>query len=143
MNKYYIYFVFLLLNTALLFAHGTDYEVYTDGIVGIQAMYDNGMVMENSSVLIFAPNEAEVFLERVTDINGFVCFKPDRAGTWVLQVRGDGVHGMRINLNVDENMLVLDGGNNASEYIQKIIMAVCVVFGLISTALFFKSKKEK
>ena len=143
MNKLSFTVLFILINIISVFAHGTDYEVYTNGIVGIKAMYDTGVVMENSSVLIFAPNEVDVFLETVTDKNGFVCFKPDRSGTWILQVRGDGVHGMRINLNIDENMLIMKEEDNSAEYVQKIIMAICVVFGLIGTALFFKTKKEK
>ena len=143
MNKLSFAVLFILISIISVFAHGTDYEVYTNGIVGIKAMYDTGVVMENSSVLIFAPNEADVFIETVTDKNGFVCFKPDRPGTWILQVRGDGVHGMRINLNIDENMLIMKEEDNSAEYVQKIIMAICVVFGLIGTALFFKTKKEK
>jgi nickel transport protein len=137
-----IIFTFLL-STAAGYAHGTEYEVLPDGAVAIRATYDTGQPIAHAAVLVFAPGETTPLFETITDNRGIVCFLPDRIGTWILQVRGEGGHGMRINLEVDENMLpLLKNGKPLSRIsvLQKIIIAVCVCWGLIGTAFFIKSR---
>ena len=126
-----------------LFGHGTEYEIVSRGMIGVRTAFDTGEPMANAKVLVFAPGETKATTETTTDGNGIVCFVPDRAGTWVLQVRAEGGHGMRINLQVNEEMIVDTGGKNTSfslSIIQKLVMAVCVCWGLIGTALFFRRR---
>jgi nickel transport protein len=124
-------------------AHGTEYQVFTEGVVGVEARYATGEPMAQATVLVFAPGETEVTYETGTDKNGVVCIAPRQTGTWILQVRDEGGHGMRINLTVDEDMTIENGeqGNTTLSLLQKVIMAAAVGWGLIGTALFFKGRK--
>ena len=136
----------LLLTGTALFAHGTEYSLLKQGVIGVRAGFDSGTAMAAARVLIFAPGQTETYLETVTDRNGVVCFAPDRAGTWILQVREQGGHGLRINLEVDAAMVVQpEAGLNSGRLNsgQKIVAALCVVWALAATALLFKKRRRK
>ncbi|RKX78350.1 MAG: hypothetical protein DRP87_06520 [Spirochaetes bacterium] len=135
----------LILTVPYGFTHGTKYELLTDGIIGVKAMYDTGEVMADARVLIFAPGEAEASIITRTDSRGIVCFKPDKSGTWVLQVLEDTGHGMRINLKVDEALTLAEGVNKSAGFtwLQKAVLALCVVWGFTGTALFMYSRRKR
>ena len=135
----------LCASAPLLYCHGAIYEVLTGGVVGIRASFDTGEPMAAARVLVFAPGETEKYYETKTDRNGIVCFSPDRKGMWVIQVLAEGGHGLRINLPVDSSMSVQPRAESASgsSYLQKIIMAIAVVWGFIGTGLFFSRKRGK
>lgn len=127
------------------FAHGTKYEILPGGIIGIRAMFDTGEPMANARVLIFAPGETEVKQRTVTDEDGIFCLVPDKSGTWAVQVRAKGGHGMRINLDIDSSMAFGSGREteiSGPTFGQKIIMAVCFVWGCVGTALFFGKRAK-
>ena len=125
-------------------AHGTQYEIMKDGVVGVKAMYDSGQPMANAKTLIYAPDTTSPAFETRTDPNGIVCFHPDRPGTWVLQVRATGGHGMRVNMEIDDGMTLTaeETGIHALTSMQKLVMTACVIWGFVGTAFFFKSKKR-
>ena len=134
-----------LLSPAPVLAHGTEYELLEGGVVGVRATFDTGQPMADAPVLIFAPGESQAQLATTTDSRGVVCFAPDRAGLWVLQVRAQGGHGLRVNLEVDESMLAgstVRGTGGFSTW-QKLVMAVCVAWGFVGTALFFRRRRER
>lgn len=124
------------------FGHGTKYEILRNNTIGIKAMFDTGDPMVSAKVLIFAPDETKATYTALTDSNGVFYFTPDKAGTWAMQVRDKGGHGMRINLEVNESMVLTSGQklSNTMSYFQKILMALCVIWGCIGTALYFKYK---
>jgi nickel transport protein len=127
-------------------AHGTDYEILTEGVVGIRAMYDSGEVMGGARVLIFAPDETRATYESKTDKNGIVCFFPDREGTWILQIRDQGGHGMRVNLEVDTSMTARTNGSRrvfGSTAVQRLVLVVCVLWGFVGTGLFFYRRRGR
>jgi nickel transport protein len=134
-----------LLSAASAVAHGTEYEVLDGGVVGVRATFDTGQPMANSPVLIFPPGESQAQLTTTTDRRGVVCFAPDRPGVWVLQVRAEGGHGLRVNLEVEESMLAASTirGQGGFSTWQKLVMAVCVVWGFLATALFFRRRRER
>jgi nickel transport protein len=137
-------FLSLLLRTMLLYAHGTEYEILSEGVIGIKALFDTGEAMADSRVLIFAPGEKAPTFETKTDGHGIACFSPDRSGIWVLQIRDEGGHGMRINLEIDDSMKLISestGSRRLSDG-QRIAMAVCVAFGFVGTALYFFRRKQ-
>lgn len=131
----------LLLATAPLFGHGTQYELLDGGVIGVRAAFDNGQPMAEATVLVFAPGQGEPEMTTRTDRRGVVCFAPNRPGTWVLQVRAEGGHGMRINLEVEESLLAgAEEGSGGFSIWQKLLMAACVAWGFLATALFFRSR---
>jgi len=135
----------LFASTPLLYCHGASYQLLTGGVVGIRASFDTGEPMAAARVLVFAPGETEKYYETKTDRNGVVCFSPDRKGMWVIQILAEGGHGLRVNLPVDASMSARQGAESASgsSYLQKIIMAIAVVWGFIATGLFFSRKRGK
>lgn len=137
--------LFSLLSAAPVLAHGTEWELLDGGVVGVRATFDTGQPMANAPVLIFAPGESQVQLTTTTDSRGVVCFAPDRAGVWVLQVRAEGGHGLRANLEVGESMLAAPTAKGAGGFStwQKLLMAVCVIWGFAATALFFSRRRER
>lgn len=134
-----------VLSAAPAFGHGTEWELLDGGVVGVRATFDTGQPMANAPVLIFAPGESQVQLTTTTDSRGVVCFAPDRAGVWVLQVRAEGGHGLRANLEVGESMLAAPTAKGAGGFStwQKLLMAVCVIWGFAATALFFSRRRER
>ena len=137
-------FIFSLIYTHGLLAHGTKYEIIDKNILAIKAMFDSGIPMANSKVLLFPPGEAKASITTQTDENGIFYIAPEKSGTWVAQVRESGGHGMRINLEIDESMQVKGGSRmqgSGTTMLQKIIMAACVIWGFIGTALYFRGKK--
>lgn len=137
--------ILFLIMAFPLFAHGTKYEVLSEEIVGIKAMFDTGEPITNAKVLIFAPDETEVTYTTKSDSDGVFYVIPDKAGTWTMQVRDKDGHGMRINLVVSESMQLVSnkGGKIGMTYLQKVIAALCVIWGCIGTALYFKRKASK
>jgi len=138
------FFVFVcLLSAASASAHGAEYELLDGGVVGVRATFDTGQPMADAPVLIFAPGESEARMTATTDPRGVVCFAPDRAGVWVLQVRAEGGHGLRVNLEVEESMLAASTAGNPGGFStwQKLVMAVCVLWGFLATALFFRRRR--
>ncbi len=127
---------------SILYAHGAKYEILSRGVLGVKASYEAGDPMADARVMVYAPNSSEVFFLTKTDKNGIASFSPDRAGLWTLMIRDNTGHGLRVNLNVDDTMTVSQGDRAAGTTtpLQKIIMAICVIWGLMGTALYFKRK---
>lgn len=144
-KQFIILYLPILALVVSIFAHGTKYEILQDKIIGIKAMLDTGDPIAHAKVLIFAPEDSKVTHTTNTDSNGVFYFTPDKAGIWTLQVRAKGGHGMRINLTVDESMQLAGnhkGIHSGTTYFQKVIMAICVVWGCIGTALYFRRKEK-
>ncbi len=132
--------------TPVSYAHGNRYEVLPKGVVGVKASFDTGEPMTDARVIIFAPNTSQVYFQTKSDKNGVVTFCPDKSGLWSLMIRDNSGHGMRVNLEIDDAMTVSMGQKESllgtATLLQKIIMAGCVIWGFIGTALFFKRKQE-
>jgi len=122
-------------------AHGTRHEVIRKGVVGIRAMYDDGTPIARAKTLVFPPGETEAAFHIMTDKDGTACFRPDQPGIWTLQVRAANGHGMRINLDVDDTGQITEKPTPGKMTVaQKTVMTLCVVWGLLGTALFAKSR---
>jgi len=138
-------FLLLILNTRLI-GHETHKQVFFEGMVGIKAYLSLDEPMAHTSVLIFAPDQTEATFETSTDHNGVVCFAPDRPGIWIVQVRGAGGHGVRVDVEVDESMIIStqqEMSNGQLSFLQKALIILCVVWGLVGTALFFKTRIKR
>ncbi|MBD3419481.1 MAG: hypothetical protein GF398_05115 [Chitinivibrionales bacterium] len=138
---------FLICSTLcvqLSFAHGTQfYRLSHTGIV-LQAEFDTKQPIAQAQVLLFAPGSSTPNDTTITDAHGRFFILPTRPGTWIAQVRGKGGHGMRINVNIDENMLAQVNKAEAGgiTFMQKTIMAACVVWAAIVTALYVTQRKR-
>lgn len=134
-------FLVAAIVSAAASGHGTQYEVLTEGVVGVTAKYDSGAPLGGARVLIFEPGQTRPSHETTTDSHGTVCFRPTQAGTWVLQILAEGGHGVRVNLDVSEDMIATGGGRRPSlTQVQRLVLAACVVWGFIGTALYVKSR---
>ncbi len=136
-------FLLLLSSVAALrvYPHGTTYSIIRSRRVTIRAAYDSGEPMADADVLVFPPGAAQAARKTQTDPRGVFHFTPDRPGSWTLQVRDRSGHGLRINLDINEDLTTGASPSAAGlTWPQKLIMAVCVVWGCVATALFFKRR---
>jgi len=136
--------VFLLLvsfHPQEAFAHGVIITHEIKETVAITACYDSGEPMSGAQVSIFTPDhQASPWITGVCDQEGRYQFNLDRSypGTWDIQVRKAG-HGEMIHIDVGE---AITAANKGVSWTQKILMAGCVVWGLIGTALYFRRRKS-
>ena len=141
MKKKYLALFILYISTMSinLYAHGTKYKIIKPKTITIQATFEDDTPMSNSNVLIFAPGATKSSEKTKSDSSGLFQFTPNKPGQWIIQVRDKGGHGMRINLEVTESLQILESQkHNNMTYAQKIIMAICVIWGFVGTAFYFK-----
>ncbi len=143
-KKFYTALLLIFLAAPSLYSHGTKYEIVNSGEIGVKAMYDSGDAIALANVLVFPPGSSASTASIKSDKNGVFYFTPDASGTWTFQVRDTSGHGMRINLPIDESLLLQRGDDSGSglSMIQKIVVALSIVWGAIGTALYFKGRKS-
>ena len=126
---------------AQVYAHGAKIE-YTIGMtVEIVAAYDSGEPMAGAQVTVYAPDDPTTpWLTGVCDDEGRFSFTPDttKPGTWDIQVRQAG-HGDIVHIPIGGGSADNGGGSNTP--LQILLMAVCVIWGCIGTALYFSRRK--
>jgi len=134
----------------IVFAHGTTITYTTESTYSFTATHDDGTALSEAQVIIFAPsNPEEPWKKDICDLEGKFSFSPDSSieGTWTVQFRKAG-HGDMVSFEVGNrnnhgNGNPVSGGPNAFTVAQKIIMALCVVWGLVGTALYFSGRSKK
>jgi nickel transport protein len=131
----------LLVLTLPAYAHGAKIE-YTIGMtVEIVASYDDGEPMAGAQVTIYAPDALSTpWLTGVCDDEGRFSFAPDttKTGTWDIQVRQAG-HGDIVHIPIGTESAGNSSGGTTP--LQIALMAVCVVWGCIGTALYFLRRR--
>jgi nickel transport protein len=136
-----ILLVFLLAfgTLATAFAHGVELGYKTSIVVEILAAYDTGELMSGAQVMVYAPGEPSIpWFTGVCDENGRFTFMPEWPGEWVVKVRHMG-HGGMLRIPIGEGMA--KAGDTGYTPLQLAVMAVCVIWGFIGTALFFKRRR--
>ena len=126
--------------TATASAHGVKLQYKISMAVEILAAYDTGEPMAGAQIAVYAPDDPTTpWLTGVCDEEGHFSFTPDpsKAGTWDVQVRQSG-HGGMIHIPIGEGMAV--AGGTGYTPLQIVLMAACVVWGLVGTALFFSRR---
>ncbi len=132
----------VLLSPTMAFAHGAEIEYTVATSIEIVAKYDSGEPMAKAQVSIYAPdNPSTPWLTGTCDEEGRFSFTPDTSipGTWDIQVRQAG-HGDMIHITIDEGSVSGGSSSNLSTN-QIIVMSVCVIWGILGTAMFFKRRK--
>lgn len=132
----------LLLPTEAL-AHGVNIQ-YTSNIeIVIVAKYDTGTPMAGAQVAVYAPGDPSTpWLTGVCDGEGRFSFTPDasKPGIWDVQVRLAG-HGGIVHIPVGEGTATT-GGVGGYSYLQIALMAACVIWGSLGTALYFWRRRQ-
>jgi nickel transport protein len=133
----------LAFGAFFVYGHGTEWEILSSRAVLLKTRFDSGLPMAHARVLVFPPDQTVPACTTETDSLGIFSFTPDQPGTWVLQVRDRGGHGMRINLPVDETHALADSGGSGPGGVQKAIVAMSVLWGFAGTALFFRRGRQR
>ena len=123
-------------------AHGAKIEYTVDMMIEIVAAYDDGQPMAGGQVAVYAPDDLSTpWLIGVCDDEGRFSFTPDtsKPGTWDVQVRKAG-HGDIVHIPIGEGA-VGTGGAGGYTPLQIILMAACVIWGSVGTALYFSRRK--
>ena len=123
-------------------AHGVSIEYTSNVEVEVVARYDTGGPMAGAQVVVYAPDDPGTpWLTGTCDDDGRFTFTPDssKLGTWDVQVRLAG-HGGMIHIPVGEGT-VGTGGTGGYSVAQIVVMAVCVIWGIAGTALYFMRKR--
>lgn len=124
-----------------VYAHGAKIE-YTVGMtVEIFAAYDSGEPMAGAQVIVYAPDDPSTpWLTDLCDDEGRFSFVPDtdKTGTWDIQVRQAG-HGDIVHIPI--GVAAAGAGGEGNTPLQIVLMAICVVWGSIGTALYFSRRK--
>lgn len=129
-----------LLSVGPAAAHGAFVDVTETRAVAIDARYDTDEPMAGAQVSVFAPDDpAQPWRVGRTDAAGRFVFVPDdRAGRWAIQVRQAG-HGAMGYVEVGASGIAATSMATAStDLLQRLLMAACVVWGCIGTALYFR-----
>jgi nickel transport protein len=135
--------VFSLVMPAEALAHGVNIEYTSDIEITIVARYDTGGPMSGAQVTVYAPDEPSTpWLTGVCDDEGRFSFTPDasKPGIWDVQVRLAG-HGGIVHIPVGEGTATT-GGIGGYSVLQIALMAVCVIWGSIGTALYFRRRRQ-
>ncbi|HEY49512.1 MAG TPA: carboxypeptidase regulatory-like domain-containing protein [Dehalococcoidia bacterium] len=136
-------FVLVMIGWPLVVhAHGVSIEYTSNVEVEVVARYDTGGPMAGAQVVVYAPDDPGTpWLTGTCDDDGRFIFTPDssKPGTWDVQVRLAG-HGGMIHIPVGEGM-VGTGGTGGYSVTQIVLMAVCVIWGIAGTALYFMRKR--
>ena len=123
-------------------AHGVELSYDARDGIEVTARYDSGDPMADAQVTIYEPGElSEPWLTGTCDEAGKFFFVPDPSlpGTWEVRVRQAG-HGGLIRIEVEEGSIE-SGGSTGFTTLQKVVMALTVVWGCIGTALYFRRRK--
>jgi len=124
-------------------AHGARIQYTVNVAIELVATYDNGDPMAGAQYVIYAPDDPSTpWLAGECDDEGRFSFTPDssRPGTWVVQVRQAG-HGDIVHIPVGQDTTVA-GSTGGYTTLQIVLMAACVVWGSVGTALYFSPRRR-
>ncbi|WP_414414004.1 hypothetical protein [Synechococcus sp. R8-2] len=138
---------FGLLLSAPAWGHGVEASWRAVPAFEIQARYDSGEPMRSAQVTVFAPTDPTTpWQEGQTDAQGRFLLQPDPnlTGLWQVRIRQVG-HGVLVNVPVGEEFPQTEGIPSASPPfgpLQRGVMAGCVIWGCLGTALFFSRPRQ-
>ena len=124
------------------YAHGARIEYKSSMAIEIVAKFDSGEPMDGAQVVVYAPDAPSTpWLTGICDGEGRFTFTPDseKPGTWDVQVRQAG-HGDIIHIPVGEGT-VSTASSGGYSVLQIVLMSVCVIWGIVGTALYLSRRK--
>ncbi len=122
-------------------AHGGVLVVRETCGISMRAGYDTGAPMAGAQITVYAPDDpARPWRSAKADERGAFAFVPEACeGRWTVQARQAG-HGAIAHIDlVGEEAAVFstDTSSSGANWLQRLIMAACVIWGCIGTALYF------
>lgn len=134
--------LFSILTSSVVYAHGVNIKYNADLTYGIEARFDNGQPIAGGQVTIYSPdNPTEPWGVGITDEEGLYLFTPDNIeGNWTIKIRQAG-HGSSVTIPIGGEKAAYSGDTGFS-LSQILLMTVCVIWGSVGTALYFKRRKE-
>lgn len=109
----------------------------------VRAQYDREEPVANAKVEVYAPGDLKnPILQGRTDDKGEFYFMAHRQGMWLIRITDATGHVAVKEFTVDESLAAQPTANPAPSLVQKIAMAICVVWALIATALFFVHRRK-
>lgn len=124
-------------------AHGARIEYTIDVAIELVATYDNGEPMAGAQFAVYAPDDRSTpWLTGVCDDEGRFSFVPDtsKPGIWDVQVR-QAAHGHWVHIPIGKDAAVT-GSAGGYTTLQIVLMALCVVWGTVGTALYFSRRRR-
>jgi len=137
-----VLFFIILVTPIIAYAHGAEIEYNAKISYELIAKYDSGEPMANAQIIVYAPDDPGTpWIKGTADENGRYIFVPDlsKKGIWAIQARSAG-HGANVNIEIGGEASL--SGNTGYTLLQKLVMAACVVWGMIGTALFYTRRKN-
>jgi nickel transport protein len=144
-------FAAVLAFCGTVFAHGAHLSWTARGdSIEVRAEFDDGSPMAGAQVAVFSTEDpVNPCMTGETDVSGCFAFLPDgdSVEAWDVQVRLAGHGGMvrvyRTSATADTGEEGAPGsGSDRFTTLQLLVMAVCVVWGLTGTALYFRSRSR-
>ncbi|MEN9229439.1 MAG: hypothetical protein Q6L68_00910 [Thermostichus sp. DG02_5_bins_236] len=129
-------------------AHGVEASFRAIPTFQIEARYDTGEPLGSAQVTVFAPTDpTKPWQEGRTDAAGQFVLQPDPelSGLWQVRIRQAG-HGVLLNVPVGGSESVAAGSSSNSPSfgpLQRGVMAACVIWGCLATALFFSTPRRE
>ncbi len=125
--------------------HGAILQTQPAPGITVQAFYDDGTEMADAQIVIYAPHDpVRPWRTGVADARGRLSFVPDSAisGRWTVQARQAGHGAMAyFTTNDDSASVIALSSQTGITPLQRAIMAACVIWGMIGTALFFHRRR--
>ncbi|MEW6378573.1 MAG: hypothetical protein AB1611_03075 [bacterium] len=125
-----------------VFAHGARYTTDLARAMVIRVEYDNGEPISYAEVKIFSPDDQKIEYQKGrTDKKGQFFFLPETGGEWKVVVSDGMGHGVVAHVSPDTMATTgLAVQSSSMQKWQKVIMALCVVWGFIGLALFQQAR---
>ncbi|MFQ3585045.1 MAG: hypothetical protein SNJ85_08980 [Cyanobacteriota bacterium] len=136
-----------LLIPSQAWAHGVEASYQAIPTFQIEARYDTGEPLASAQVTVFAPTDPTTpWQEGQTDAAGRFLLQPDPElrGLWQVRIRQAG-HGVLLNVPVGDLESGTAGISSSSPSfgpLQRGVMAACVIWGCLATALFFSTPRR-
>jgi nickel transport protein len=137
----------LLLLTALGYAHSVDYQVDSARAVVVTARFGDEDVASYSPYEVFRPQEKIAFQTGRTDQLGRVVFAPDKPGSWLVKVQAEsthGLHGISVPIEVGPEAVVVNYKRPLVATHTKLVVGVALLVGFFGfLSLFRKGQAVK
>ncbi len=120
--------------------HAAIVEAEAIQAVRVEGRFESGEPMAGAQVTVYAPaNPAMPWMLGHTDADGVFLFVPDdQPGRWAVQLRQAGHGGIAYLERTAAAAVLSTAPATTPSPVQKTVMAACVIWGCIGTALYFR-----